>query len=103
MPISKKALQTLEYDKILRMLADACATEGARRLALELVPSCSLSEIHQLLAQTDDAKRFCTIKGQPSFGNIRDITDAVRRAQKGAVLSPAELLQILNVLQVVRG
>ena len=34
MPISKKALQTLEYDKILRMLADACATEGARRLAL---------------------------------------------------------------------
>lgn len=103
MPISKKALQTLEYDKILRMLADACATEGARRLALELAPSCSLSEIHQLLAQTDDAKRFCTIKGQPSFGNIRDITDAVRRAQKGAVLSPAELLQILNVLQVVRG
>ena len=97
-----KALHTLEYNKILDMLADCAETEGAREMALSLRPDFEPERIKKKLAQTTDAKKLASIKGRPSFGGIKDVRSALERAEKSAVLSTRELLDIAEVLNVAR-
>lgn len=93
-----KALKTLEYDKILGQLAACAMTEGARLRALAAQPTDSPQEIAKRLRQTGDAKKLSETSGTPSFGNAKDISDSVERAEKGAMLSPGELLDIADLL-----
>ena len=97
-----KALKTLEFDKVLMQLAEAAQTEGAKERAMRVKPQTSLSRIQRLLAQTTDARKLMGIKGTPPFGGVKDISGAVDRADKGASLSPAELLLIAGVLNTAR-
>ena len=58
MAFSNKALETLEFDKIKEMLAQACSTEGAKAMALALMPSTDFETVKKRLAHTSDAKRL---------------------------------------------
>ena len=98
----ERALKTLEYDKILAMLAERAPTEGAKELALALRPSDSPDRILRTQRETTEAKAMQAVKGMPSFGMIKDIRDAADRAEKGATLSQRELLDIANVLRTSR-
>ncbi len=98
----KRALKTLEYDKILAMLAQCAPTEGARERALALLPENDPDRILRRQRETTEAKAMQAVKGMPSFGMIKDVRDAADRAAKGAVLSPRELLDIANVLRTSR-
>lgn len=99
----ERAIRTLEFDKIKDMLASVSPTAGARELALSLFPSESAAEIRTLLAETDAAKAMQVIKGMPPFGGIADVKESLERADKGAVLSAKELLDIGRVLSAARG
>ncbi|MCL2518367.1 MAG: endonuclease MutS2 [Oscillospiraceae bacterium] len=102
MAIYDKALITLEYNKIINMLADCAATEGAKELAYRLQPFCDKDKIEKLLEQTNDAKYLVSIKGQPTFGAVKNVNISLDRALKSAVLTTRELLDIANLLRVVR-
>ncbi len=102
MEISEKTLQTLEFDKIRALLAESALTAGARELALRLTPTDREEEIIRRQRRTTDAKRLMHIKGAPSFGEVRDVSDACERAVKGAVLTPRELLDVADLLLVSR-
>ncbi len=97
-----KALHTLEYYKILEMLCDCAPTLGAKELAASLRPTGDPVRIGRLLTQTSDAKKLASLKGTPSFGAIKDILGAVDRADKDAVLTPRELLDVADVLRTSR-
>ena len=98
-----KAYTTLEFDKIRKRLADCAVTPGAKQLCLELEATYSRDKIAHLQAETTDARRLITYKGHPSFGSIRDVSEHVSRAEKGAVLTPKELLEIANIFRTCRG
>ena len=98
----EKASKTLEFDKILTMLADCASTEGAKRKALALCPETDRERIERKQQETEEAKRLAGIKGTPSFFGITDISDEVERACKGAQLSMAELLAVGRVLTCAR-
>ena len=98
----KRAMKTLEYDKILALLSECAPTEGARERALALTPENDPDRILRRQRETTEAKDMQAVKGMPSFGLIKDIRDAADRAEKGAVLSPRELLDIGNVLRTSR-
>ena len=98
----QRALKTLEYDKILAMLAERAPTEGAKERALALLPENDPDRILRRQRETTEAKAMQAVKGMPSFGMIKDVRDAADRAAKGAVLSPRELLDIANVLRTSR-
>ena len=99
----EKALKTLEYYKILELLAGFAATEGAKNMARALVPSADKWEIEYTLKQTTDALEYLNKKGMASFGNVTDVSFSIDNAKKGASLSPATLLEIANVLRTARG
>ena len=99
----EKTHTTLEYDKVLSMLASCAPTAGARERALSLLPDDDEETVIARLSKTGDALRLLGDKGMPSFGMVTDPTDALDRAGKGATLSPRELLDVANLLRTARG
>ncbi|MBO5682497.1 MAG: endonuclease MutS2 [Clostridia bacterium] len=103
MNITQKTINTLEFDKIRGMLAALAPTAGAAELARELLPSDRIATVRASLGRTTDARRLADAKGAPSFGSVSDISAALERADKGAVLTPRELLDVGAVLRTSRG
>lgn len=102
MKITEKTLTTLEFDKIRALLANACPTVGAAALAQMLTPADHEDLIRRRQRRTTDARRLSDAKGMPSFGGIADIGDVCERAQKGAVLTPREFLDVAAILYTSR-
>lgn len=102
MSFSEKTLVTLEFDKIRAMLEECAPTEGAKESARRLLPSSDEVVIRRRLSHTTDAARLIDAKGMPPFGGIRDVSDACERAEKGAMLTPRELLEVARVFQSAR-
>ena len=85
-----RALGVLEFDKVCAMLADCAHTEGARRAALGLRPSDDMRTVRRLQQETSDARMLIGLKGTPAFSGVLDMSDALDRADRGAVLSMRE-------------
>lgn len=102
MPGFEKSISTLEFDKIRELLAAKAMTDGAKHMALTLVPETRPDRIRILQKNTSDAKALSAVKGAPSFSSVKDVSDALDRADKGATLSARELLDIAGLLRCAR-
>ena len=102
MLFTQKTLSALEYDKIIEVLADRALTEGARARALALLPSDDYETVLLRQRRTADARRLLSRKGYPPLSGIVDIIPSLERAEKGAALSPHELLAVARVLSCAR-
>ena len=98
----KKDYLFLELDKILDMLAEQTACEDAREKALALEPQSDIFEVNAALDKTEAAHTLIAKFGAPSFGGLINIDNALRRAQAGGCLNMRELLDIAQVLRVIR-
>ncbi len=99
---NEKVYTTLEYDKIRAMLAAAATTAGAKERALLLTPDDDAECVAARLRRTGDAYKLLADKGLPSFGAVKDLSDALERAAKGATLTTRELLDVGNLLRTAR-
>ncbi len=91
--------KTLEFDKINRLLADACPTMGAAERALKLTPYFDRDDVVRRQNETSAAKELSLIKGMPSFFHVDDIESICDAADKSATLSPADLLTVASHLK----
>ena len=97
-----KTLKTLEYDKILQMLAGFAKNEDTRRRIEKLEPSADPRVVEQTLMETDAAVTLILKYGSPDMLWIASITEQVKRLQIGGSLSMAELLNIARILKNAR-
>lgn len=95
-------MQALELDKILELLAEETGCEDAAALARALEPSNDLAEVKRRMADTAAASMLMARFGGPSFGGVKSVTGALRRAQAGAALTMRELLHVAEVLRIIR-
>ncbi len=102
MYLPQKTIKLLEFDKIRKMLVDCARTEGARKMAEELLPESDAVRVLALQRKTTDAKRLASEKGAPPFGGVKDISSHCERAEKGAMLSQRELLDVADILRTSR-
>ena len=102
MLFTAKTLKTLEYDKIIEMLAECAMTDGARARAYSLSPTDDYDMVIERQNKTEDAKRLINAKGYPAFSAPESVVGAAERAYKGAILSPRELLDIASILRSAR-
>ena len=102
MLFTAKTLSTLEFDKIIKMLVECAATEGAAAKAASLSPTDDYETVLLRQKKTDDAKRLINTKGYPSFSAEERVVAAAERAYKGAILSPMELLEIASLFRSAR-
>lgn len=97
-----KHYRALELDKVLELLAAQAICEDAAEMARALTPSPYLGEVQRLLNETDAA--FCLMAkfGAPPFGDVKNVSNALRRAQAGAMLTFSELLRVAGTLRGIR-
>ncbi len=98
----EKSLLKLELNQVLDMLAERAGSEGAKETCRNLRPSSDLEEVQTLLDQTSAACDMSTRKGYPAFGDAKDVSASLERANRGGTLSPKELLAIGGVLRCAR-
>lgn len=102
MKLTQKYMQSIELDKILRMVAQRCSCDDSREMAVSAIPATELERAQRLLTETDDAYILMARFGAPSFHGLTNILNPVRRAEAGAVLNLTELLRIRSVLMVLK-
>lgn len=98
----ERSLHKLELPAVLEQLADCAGSEAGKQACLALRPTAELEDVRALLAQTTAACELTTRKGYPSFGEIRDVSASLERADRGGCLQPTELLHIASVLRCAR-
>ena len=99
--MNEKVLKTLEYNKILEMLANKANSAPGKKLCRELMPSTDPEEIRRNQRQTADALRRLFKLGSTSFGNNKDLGFTIRSLEIGSPLSIPELLNIAGLLDNV--
>ena len=97
----EKSLTVLEYDKILEQLAMHCVVEAGREKILTLRPETDAERVVFLQKETAAARRIAAVKGTPPLSAHPSVPDILDRAEKGAVLNPAELLRVASLLRSV--
>ena len=102
MTLQEKSLATIELPKILELLAAEAATPPAKELCRQLRPEVILSQCEKLQEETEDASRMIGLQGSPAFSGVKDISNALERAEKGGFLNPVELLAIGALLRAAR-
>ena len=97
-----KSLNTLEYGKILEMLAAHAQSEGGKAASRALRPHETHAAASRALDMTAEADRVLfEFSVSPSFA-VDDIEEIILKAEKGAVLAIPELLKVGRALRVAR-
>ncbi len=99
--MNTKVLNTLEYTKIINLLAEKATSEPGRAMCRNLVPQTDLAEIRLAQQQTADALSMLFAKGSTSFGGNRDLSMALRSLEVGSSLPAPEILWIARQLENV--
>lgn len=99
--MNQKALHTLEYDKIIDMLAECATSEPGRIMCQKLTPGNEIEKIRLRQTQTKDALSRLFKNSSISFGNNRDFSAACKHLTIGGSLSSLQLLQIASQLENV--
>lgn len=96
--MNKKALSTLEYNKIISTLVSMACSDGAKQTLKCLVPMCNIDDINASLDETNDALTRVYQKGSVDFSKIKDIRASLARLKVGSSLNTTELLNISMLL-----
>ncbi len=97
-----KNYKALELDKILEMVAAETTCDDGAQLARSIKPVRTAAEARYLLEETDAAFVLMAKFGGPSFYGLKNVTNALRRAQAGGGLGLRELLDVAGTLRAIR-
>ncbi len=97
-----KSLQKLELHTVLEQLAQCAGSAAGKTECISLCPESDLQRVCELLDETTAASDLCTRKGNPSFSDVKDVTESIERASRGGCLQPVELLRIGALLRCTR-
>lgn len=97
--MNKKALKTLEFDKITAQLLQFAATDFGKHLCENLVPMDTLEKVEEALTETTDALSRILRQGSISFSGVYDIREGLKRLEIGSTLGIVELLRIAKLLE----
>lgn len=98
--MNQKALETLEYKKIIAQLKREMESAASAKLADELTPLTSEKIIKEELRSTTEAVDLIVRKGPLPTGGLYDIREALLLAKKGGSLTMRQLLEVQNVLGI---
>ena len=82
----------------MERLSQKAVSEAAKERALRLTPSTDADDVRRLQDETDAARALIGLRGSPSFSGVKDVREALARAERGGMLNPRELLTIAGLL-----
>lgn len=94
LPMNKKTIDVLEYNKIIKLLQKDAGCPMSREMAGNLSPGNEIRVISEALRSTTEAVDLIVRKGPlPTYG-IYDVRRAAGLARKGGVLTAKQLLEV---------
>lgn len=100
--MNKKVYHTLEYDKILKQLAEYAFCEEAKEKCLSLEPVSDTTELSRLQETTADALSRLYKKSDISFSGVHNVSVFIKRLDIGGTLNTKELLSICSLLEAAK-
>ncbi len=100
--MNEKTLEILEFHKVLSRLAGFAAFSASQEMARGLKPTRSLEEALHRQAVTTEAGMLLSVNDSTGIGGAVDIRPLVNLAERGGVLTPAELLDVKTTLVAAR-
>lgn len=100
--MEKKTLNTLEYNKILKMISGYAVNETAKERILNFEPTNEYKKVVRWLNETDSAFVLLMKYSSPDISRIDDISVVLKRIQAGGALSMSELLNVARILKTSR-
>ncbi len=97
-----KNYRALELDKILDLVAAETTCDDAAEAVRSIEPVKSAGEAQLLLEETDAAFVLMAKFGGPSFRDLKNVSNPLRRAQAGGSLGMRELLDVAGTLRSIR-
>lgn len=95
------ARELVEFPSIAEKLAGNTRFFLSRELALATVPQTRLEDVERLQSETAEARLMLDTVGDIGLGGIEDPRPLLRRAALGGMLTGAELMQIVYVLESI--
>ncbi|MGX7013059.1 endonuclease MutS2 [Vagococcus silagei] len=99
--MNKKILQTLEFNKIKKMLEQYLVTQTGKELAETLTPMNQLDKVEEALLETEDGFDILRLKGGLPIAKLENVKPHMKRIEIGAVLNGVELAQVGRLLKTV--
>ncbi|MCX7971445.1 MAG: endonuclease MutS2, partial [Negativicutes bacterium] len=90
-------IRQLQFDRITGQLTGLTQSRPGGELAARLVPSFEWAEVGQWLDETGEGLKVLS-RYDPYLAEVSDICDLAVQAEKGGVLSGAELIRVRGVL-----
>ncbi len=100
--MNQKVFQTLEFDKIIKILTGYASTEMGKDLCQKLTPMTKEADILTAQDHTEDALTRLYRRGSVSFSGITDLKPSIARLNMKASLGSGELLNIAKLLETVK-
>ena len=100
--MNKKAIYTLEFNKIQEQLVDKASSEGAKAILRKLKIETDINLINEKLDETNDALSRIYQKGSLDFSKVKNIKDSLLRLKMGSSLNTRELLNISDILSLAK-
>ncbi|NMA95134.1 MAG: endonuclease MutS2 [Clostridiales bacterium] len=97
--MDQRTLKVLEYHKIIDMLVDKCLSPLGKEMARALRPSSSIMDIRLMQEETKEAEAIIAQSERAIMDTFSDVSNHIRRARVGAMLSPGEILDIGKLLK----
>ncbi len=98
----EKSIRVLELPQLLELLAQKAVSDEAKARALALSPCTDVRDVARLQDETDAAREKIVRRGAPGFSGVKNVGEALSRAQRGGMLSTYELLRIAGLLTNAR-
>lgn len=94
--------KTLEFDKILELLAENALSEAVKTRCLALAPSLNEAEVRRWMDETTQARRILEQAGTPPLSPMAALQKVIGLVQADAMLLPEQLEQVLSFLAACR-
>ena len=82
----EKSMRTLEFPRVLELLADQAVSQEAKHRCLNARPETEPEEVLRLQDQTEAARNLIGLRGSPSFSGVRPVAESLDRADRGLSL-----------------
>lgn len=96
------AINLLELNKIIAMLASFAGSDMAKRRIMELTPLRNERMVREAITETTEGVSVIAYKGSMPIGEMSDISGMLKMARKGMTLSMRDLLTLRTDLAVFR-
>ncbi|MGB9679972.1 MAG: endonuclease MutS2 [Thermoanaerobacteraceae bacterium] len=98
--IKEKYLLSLEFDKIIKLIADNCSSLPGKELVYKTKICKDISKINEKLDFLNEVISYIFSYGSFSF-QFEDIRDFIKKAEKGSILTNKEFLTLKEVLNLI--